>query len=119
QLVGLDAGDSLEAIHAGDRARWACRYCGNLHTSDDRTAMVRAACRKPGMTAAGGWLPGAWAQDPEGRGVWTVHAKFDDKTGHLIEHQPAVGTHRTLWLNALYSEFITLGRFLAEDRRTA
>lgn len=119
QLVGLDAADTLESIHAGDRARWACRFCGNLHTSDDRTAMVRAACRKPGVTAAGGWIPGAWSQDPEGRGVWTTHAKFDDKTGHLIEAQPAVGTHRTLWLNALYSEFISLGRFLAEDRRTA
>lgn len=114
----LLAESSNADLAAHDAAVWRCRFCGNSHRSDDRTAMVRAACKVPELTDAGGWIRGHWQQGPDGKGLWTPEASFHEN-GHLKHASPATGIHRSLWLNSLYSKFIPIGRFLAEDRETA
>ena len=105
-------GLSADRIAADDAARWHCPSCGHAHTSDDRDRLLAAACATPGWSEAGGWVPGVWEQDEDGRGHWTPAAEIDPQ-GRIIAIVPATGRRRSGHLSSLYSRTITFGAFLA------
>jgi len=102
-----------------DLARWICPTCtaASLTTTDLHRALAQATAQ-PGWSAAGGWCPGAWNPDDRspGGGRWEPAAPRDAR-GHLAAPRPPGGSIRTGWLNSLYSPWISLGQYLAHQRR--
>jgi phage terminase large subunit GpA-like protein len=99
-------------ILAGDLARWHCPRCEHPHTTEDKDAMVAAACAHDGFTRHGGWVSGTWTvnQDfPDGH--WTPAATMDD-AGRITAIAAITSSVRSGWMNSLYSLDISLGRFL-------
>jgi hypothetical protein len=110
---------SSDQVELDDAARWHCPTCDHGHGSDDINHAVLAACMVRGFTAAGGWVSGVWKQDAEGKGAWKANATIDPATNKLQGVTKPTGIHRSFWLNALYSRFIPLGKYLANERRAA
>lgn len=110
-------GLSPDVIQAEDAARWHCPRCDHPHTTDDRDRLIAAATAAPHWTDAGGWVPGVWEQDHEGRGGWTAAAHRDD-AGRITAIVPATGRRRSGHLPSTYARVLTLGRCLAEDLRS-
>lgn len=114
-LPGVTTPDQAEVA---DAVHWHCPTCEHGHDSDARDAMVAAACAVDGFTAAGGWIPGQWQQHADGTHAWQPAAQRDAQ-GRIVAIVPATAaTHRSGWLNSLYSRAITLSRFWAEDQRS-
>jgi hypothetical protein len=92
-------------------ARWACAYCGRLHTARERDNLVLDACR------ANRWVPGKWVLDESHpSGSWSPWAKFDD--GHrFMSKPPCETTIRTGHIHSLYSSFVTLCECAAREMR--
>lgn len=109
---------SPEAIQLADLAVWRCAKCGHRHRTDDIRRAVSRACLLPTFSAAGGWVPGVWEQNPDGSSHWTPECSFD-LAGRVVHAAQPSGLHRSQWLNSLYSSFITLGRFVRADRDSA
>jgi phage terminase large subunit GpA-like protein len=105
-------GLSSDRVATEDAARWHCPTCDHAHTSDDRDRLVAAACAAPGWTDAGGWVPGVWEQDEDGRGHWTA-AAHRDEAGRITAIVPATGRRRSGHLPSTYARSITFGAFLA------
>ncbi len=109
---GLSPGDIL----AGDLARWHCKHCDHGHNSDDKDRMIAAATEADGFTETGGWVPGTWKvnqDNPDGK--WIPAADVDPATGRIRSFTPVRTDCRSGWLNSLYSEDISIGRFLHHE----
>jgi hypothetical protein len=116
QLKPVHADLSADQLHVDDAVRWHCPTCQAAHATDDLRHRVAAATAVRGWTSAGGWVPGHWKQTDEGDGVWSPNATRD-QAGRLSNVEVPARIHRSFWLNALYSRFITCGQFLARRRR--
>lgn len=106
---------SIDDFALLDCAVHRCPHCGRKHTSDERDTQVRAACVADDAGPAGGWILGEWKMKPDGTDTWTPAAIFHDN-GRLKSAAKPVGIHHSGWLNALYSPFITCGRYMAASR---
>ncbi|MFM2054097.1 MAG: hypothetical protein RL456_2134 [Pseudomonadota bacterium] len=110
-------GISDETIKLKRWGRWRCRnsYCAAIFTNHQRTALVQDACRKRL------WAPGTWAIDAmHPQGAWTPHAEFTDiidGIGRLRAIHPPETTIRTGHLHSLYSRWVSLSEFAAEEVR--
>ena len=112
---GLDS----EAIKLKDWGRWRCRnsYCGALFTSAQRDRLVREASRLRL------YAPGTWAIDAmHHQGLWTPHAEFTDivdGVGRLKCIHPPETTIRTGHIHSLFSRWVRVSEFAAEEVRVA
>lgn len=108
-----------EQVKLKKMGRWRCRnsYCAALFTSAQRNRLVQEACAKRL------WMPGTWAIDAlHPLGGWTPHAEFDDIVdgiGRLRAIHPPETTIRTGHLHSLFSRWVSLSEFAAEEVRVA
>lgn len=109
---------SPEAIQLGDLAVWRCGKCGHRYTTDELHRAINRACMQPTFGPAGGWMVGWWEQPHNGPSLWTPSCSFDLGGRAVLWADPS-GLHRSHWLNSLYSPFLTLGRYVREDRDSA
>lgn len=99
--------------------RWRCRnsYCAALFGDAQRLQLVREAARLRL------WMPGTWAIDAmHPQGYWTPHAEFTDVVdgvGLLRCIHPPETTIRTGHLHSLFSRWVTVSEFAAEEVRVA
>lgn len=109
-------GLSPDALQIDDAVAWRCKHCGHRHTTDQRDAQVALACARPGVTAAGGWVPSTWEQASDGTGAWVPRATWH-ASGKIKTADEATSIHRSLWLNSLYSQFVSCGKFYGDGLR--
>lgn len=102
--------DALATSERDMAARWACPYCGRLHNTDERDAMVWEAAE------ADRWVPGIWVLDADHPlGLWTPRATLDD--GRLVSKDTCETVIRTGHFSSLYSSFVTLAECAAREMR--
>lgn len=111
-------GLSLDDVEKQDAVRWHCPTCDRGHTTDERDQMVTAASAVVGFDpAAGGWVQGQWELTSDDKHRWIPAATVDATTGRYSQVIPTTAIRRSLWLNALYSRFISCGHFYAAGER--
>ena len=112
-------GLSHELIKMRKWGRWRCgnSYCASLFTNAQRNRLVLEAAHKRL------WMPGTWACDAmHPQGAWTPHAEFDDLVdgiGRLRAIHPPETTIRTGHLHSLFSRWVSVSEFAAEEVRVA
>lgn len=108
-------------IQLHDLARWHCRHCGTGLSTAHIRAAIAAACAADRFTAAGGWVPGRWEADDRsaGGGLWAPQAVVCDRTGRISTPATPATTVRSGQLGSLYSPFISLGAYMADQLRSA
>jgi hypothetical protein len=108
-----------EQIKLRKWGRWRCRnsYCAALFTNAQRNRLVLDATNKRL------WIPGTYAIDAlHPQGCWTPHADFDDQVdgiGRLRCIHPPETTIRTGHLHSLFSRWVSVSEFAAEEVRVA
>ena len=107
-----------DEIAVDDLGRYVCRHCDHHATTAEIRLAVAQACETPGWSAAGGYCGGAWEPDDHGigGGIWTPIADTDTRTGTLLP-APIRTAIRSGHLSSLYSPFLTLGDYVADQIR--